>query len=311
MSHWTPDPSRVAIIVPTFNRAHSVGRAIDSALSQSYPAIRVIVVDDGSSDATLAALEAYIPDSRVTLVRHPENRGASAAKSTGLARLEPGDTYFGILDSDDTLEPGAVATLVNAFGGGDYSMTFGWCQAIPHGGATGEMHHRTGAITYDDALTGRFSGEFWQLCRTELLGDLRFDDRAIGGEASVWWPLLRVKPAWLVPDVVRKYEVSGLDRVSVLRYTTKDARGRMFAYQGIADAVGRDLRAIDPRRYGMLLGEVAKWAALAGDHRRAIAASSQALRLAPGRRSLALLGSAMLPARLVRSLHASYVRGDS
>jgi Glycosyl transferase family 2 len=294
----------VAIVIPTYNRAHGVERAIDSALGQTYPNLRVVVVDDGSSDSTPDVLRTFAEEPRLCVVRHDRNRGASAAKNTGLAQLGAETVYVGILDSDDTLTAGAIETLAGVLEASDdrYSMALGWCRAVPGGGPTGVMTHRSGPITYDDALSSRFSGEFWHLARRDLIGTDRFEERAIGGEASLWWPLLRARPGWLVPDVVREYNVSGADRISLIRYSEADALGRMWACTSMVSAVGGDLRDRYARTYAGWLTEMAKWAALGGDRARARAGSRQALRVHPNLRSLFIVAIALLPPRVLRGL---------
>lgn len=294
----------VSIIIPTYNRARVVRRAVESALAQTYPNLRVLVVDDGSSDATHDTLRAYDQDPRFRIVRHERNRGASAAKNTGLSSLGRETDYFGILDSDDALSVGAIEALADVLetAGDQYSMALGWCRAVPGGAATGTMTHDSGQVTYDDVLSARFAGEFWHLARRDLLGTLRFEDRAIGGEASVWWQLLRARPGWLLPNVVRDYDVSGSDRISLIRYSPADALGRMWACHGVLLAVGNDLRARYPRRYAGWLMEMAKWAALGGDRVRARAGSRQALRVDLNLRSLFIAVIALLPPSSLRAL---------
>jgi GT2 family glycosyltransferase len=91
----------VSVVIPTYNRATMVERAVRSALAQDYEALEVVVVDDGSSDDTAARLAVF--GDRVRLVCHPVNRGASAARNTGIeaARGE----YVALLDSDDLWAP--------------------------------------------------------------------------------------------------------------------------------------------------------------------------------------------------------------
>jgi GalNAc5-diNAcBac-PP-undecaprenol beta-1,3-glucosyltransferase len=304
-------PPRVSLIIPTFNRASLVSRAIDSALGQTYPDVDVIVVDDGSTDATPTVLARYAEDRRVRIIRLDRNMGVTGAKNAGLASLTTETDLFGILDSDDVLTPGAIQTLVRALEGREdrFSQVFGWCRDSVSGELTGRMIRRDGLVTYHDALSGRFAGEFWQLVRRDLLGDSRFEQRAAGGESSLWWPLLRDRPAWLVPDVVRMYDATGADRVSLPGYTPVAAEGKRWAYLSILRAVGRDLRADYPRQYGHLLTELAKWSALAGDRRLAGAASRQAMRLAPSARSLYIWSIACLPTALLRGMIA--VRSNS
>jgi GT2 family glycosyltransferase len=91
---------RYSVIIPTFNRAALVGESIDSVLAQRRDDVEVIVVDDGSTDATGETLRAY--GDRVRALRQ-ENRGASAARNLGIeaARGE----YVCTLDSDDLWFP--------------------------------------------------------------------------------------------------------------------------------------------------------------------------------------------------------------
>ena len=86
----------ISAIVPTFNRAHLIEEAITSILAQSRPVTEVIVVDDGSTDDTEAAVRKF--GRSVRFVRQ-DNRGPGAARNTGV-RIAQGD-YLAFLDSDD------------------------------------------------------------------------------------------------------------------------------------------------------------------------------------------------------------------
>lgn len=264
---------RVVLIVPTYNRARSVAAAIDSALGQDYPDVRVIVVNDGSTDDTEAVLAGYREHARVRVIVRERNGGVMAAKNTGLDALPEDCTYFGILDSDDTLVPEAVSTLVEGFSqaGGNASQVFGWCVDAHTGEATGTAPAgRCGTVSYEDALCGRFQGEFWQLVRRDLLGELRFDERAGVKESMVWWPLMRRAPAYLVDHVVRVYDRSGADRVNRPVFTEAGARRKMWGVAVLLERVGADMRATCPRFFATMSLEMAKWAALAGERAWAV-----------------------------------------
>jgi glycosyltransferase involved in cell wall biosynthesis len=91
---------KVSIVLPTFNRADTIMRAVRSVQAQSFQDWELIVVDDGSTDNTMALLAGI--DARITLIRQ-ENRGFTEARNTGI-RAGKGD-YFTFLDSDDEYTP--------------------------------------------------------------------------------------------------------------------------------------------------------------------------------------------------------------
>ena len=93
----------VSIIIPTFNRAYCVGKAIDSVLNQTHQNTEIILLDDGSTDGTREVIEeCYGPDPARGYVFH-ENRGVTATRNRGIT-LCRGD-FVALLDSDDTWCP--------------------------------------------------------------------------------------------------------------------------------------------------------------------------------------------------------------
>jgi len=90
----------VSVIIPTYNRAHLIGRAIQSVLNQTYKDFELIIVDDGSTDNTEDIIKEFQKkDKKINYIRHEKNKGGSAARNTGIkaARGE----YIAFLDSDD------------------------------------------------------------------------------------------------------------------------------------------------------------------------------------------------------------------
>lgn len=101
----------VSVVIPTFNRPATTVRAIESALTQDWPALEVIVVDDASIDDT-AARVAEVDDPRLRLIRQPQNGGVARARNCGMdaARGE----IIGFIDSDDEWLPNKLALQVPA-----------------------------------------------------------------------------------------------------------------------------------------------------------------------------------------------------
>ncbi len=88
----------VTVIIPAYNRAKTLGRAIDSVLTQSFKDFKLLIVDDGSSDETLQIAQSY-QDSRVRCIVHSSNMGSGAARNTGIQ--EATTKWLAFLDSDD------------------------------------------------------------------------------------------------------------------------------------------------------------------------------------------------------------------
>jgi hypothetical protein len=103
---WPDDADfvpRIGVVIPVFNRAALAAEAVSSALALDWPAVEVIVVDDGSTDALDAALAPFA--GRIQLLRQP-NRGVSAARNRGIG-LATAD-LLNFLDSDNLLDPDAA-----------------------------------------------------------------------------------------------------------------------------------------------------------------------------------------------------------
>ena len=102
-------PTSVGVVVPTFNRAHTLGRALDSVLAQTLRPSQIIVVDDGSTDATAELLAKYRD---VVICLRQENRGVSAARNLGIRHCEA--DWVAFLDSDDEWLPEKLEAQMSA-----------------------------------------------------------------------------------------------------------------------------------------------------------------------------------------------------
>ena len=94
----------VSVIIPTYNRADTLGTAVESVLDQTMADLELVVVDDASTDHTDEVVEGYAEsDDRVRRVAHEQNRGGSAARNTGIDAAT--GEYVAFLDSDDVWHP--------------------------------------------------------------------------------------------------------------------------------------------------------------------------------------------------------------
>lgn len=100
----------ISVIVPIYNSEHTICKCLDSVLSQSFKYIELILVDDGSTDASGRICDEYKSDERVSVL-HQMNSGVSAARNAGL-KLAQGEYIF-FLDSDDYIEPEMFTMILN------------------------------------------------------------------------------------------------------------------------------------------------------------------------------------------------------
>jgi glycosyltransferase involved in cell wall biosynthesis len=148
----------ITAVIPVFNSAATICCAIESVLKQNLPGIgkpRIIVVDDGSTDALSVSLLDY--QRHITLIRHPNNRGAAAARNTGIAAVESG--YVAFLDADDVWLANKVCRQIEVMICNKWLAS---CTAYYYSRGDGveivSPKYRTREITQEDSLWGCFLG---------------------------------------------------------------------------------------------------------------------------------------------------------
>jgi glycosyltransferase involved in cell wall biosynthesis len=127
------EPPRVSIVVPCYNHERYVEEALRSVYTQGYPNIELIVIDDGSRDATVEKVEKVLTASPFPIhFIARENRGAHATINEGIG-LAQGE-YVGILNSDDRYTSNRVEALVKILGASGKAWGFGGIHFIGEDG---------------------------------------------------------------------------------------------------------------------------------------------------------------------------------
>jgi len=104
-------PPKVSIVIPCYNRERYLGLAVQSALNQTYTDFELIIVDDGSTDASLQIAKQFArEDSRIKVLVSEKNQGVAFALKTGFDAAK--GEFVGQVDSDDLLEPLALELTV-------------------------------------------------------------------------------------------------------------------------------------------------------------------------------------------------------
>jgi hypothetical protein len=120
----------VSVIIPAYDAAATIAETIESALAQTHRRIEVVVVDDGSTDATAAIAARFAArDPRLRLLSTP-NRGVAAARNAGIA--ESAGAFVAPLDADDLWHPSTLARQLRALetAGPDAGFAYAWFRRI-------------------------------------------------------------------------------------------------------------------------------------------------------------------------------------
>jgi len=202
------------VVVTTFNHAHFLGSALDSVVSQTFPAHQLIVVDDGSQDNPA---EAVAKVSQARLITQP-NRGLAAARNAGLEAAESDFVLF--LDADDVLCPTAIEAAVAAMQAcPGAALVYGaYMLADSELAPTSEPQFRPfGASAYHALLRDNLIGMHGAVLydRAKLLDAGGFDESLSRCEDyDVYLRLAHSHPIACHPEVVAIYRMHGANMTS-------------------------------------------------------------------------------------------------
>lgn len=207
---------KVSILVPVYNVGKYLCRCLDSIVNQTYRDLQVVVVDDGSTDNSLAICRDYANRFKFVEVYHQENAGVAAARNTLLDKAKGEYTLF--VDSDDWIEPNMIEGLIRYII--EYDLDIAIC------GSVSETENRSTAVdtsycmphidVREDVvkkfiLHKELNGSLCnKLVLTSLLHNLRFaKDIWYGEDALIMWQVLqRVDRVGSVPTKYYHYRMN-------------------------------------------------------------------------------------------------------
>ncbi len=181
----------ISVIIPAYNVEDHIKRCLDSVCAQTFKDIELIVVDDGSSDATPEICDSYAEGDKRVKVIHKENEGVAKARNTALDAAS-GD-MIAFADADDYYEPDMLMKLSEAMA--EYGADMACCgyieeysdRSCEYGTSLpDEVFDKTGA--YEDYLTmgGRMGSGCWnKLIRAEVLSEIRYKPYVMGEDVEM------------------------------------------------------------------------------------------------------------------------------
>ncbi|MFC1666594.1 glycosyltransferase family 2 protein [Candidatus Omnitrophota bacterium] len=224
----------ISVVIPTFNRAPFLKKAIESVLSQSYQDFELIIVDDGSQDKTHELIARYA--SRIVYIKQ-RNKGPSAARNLGLQKSK--GEFIAFLDSDDWWKKEKLATQICKMQQNPYFL-------VSH---TEEIWHRKGVLLNQKKKHKKFPGHIFDKClpmcvvsmstamiRRRLFDDVGFFDETLACcEDYDFWLRASIKHQFLLIDEPLTLKEGGRpDQVSYIHARRMDR----FRIASIAKVLG-------------------------------------------------------------------------
>jgi glycosyltransferase involved in cell wall biosynthesis len=202
----------VSVIIPSYNAAATIERAIDSVLAQTMTALEIIVIDDGSVDCTVALIDGLIAaGAPIRLIRMSKNGGVSAARNAGISVAR--GRYLAFLDADDTWMPEKLEKQLAAIER-DLAITLVSCNSrlvSPEGQPLKEGHVNRppvqGADAWKTLLVYNFMPTPTVFTYTSLVKEIGgFDETLkVGEDLDLWIRIgLRGKIA-VLPEIYTNY----------------------------------------------------------------------------------------------------------
>lgn len=307
----------VSVVMPAYNAQSTIGAAITGVLSQTYPAVELVVVDDGSTDATPRICAAY--GSRLRYVRQ-ENAGTAAARNRALAQAS--GEFIALCDADDVLLPPYLAAAMAVWQASASERTFVACDA--HLLTDGGIAHGRRALNSSVPAPARQRLAILQL---NFVPIFTLMPRAMPAELGGWraghiedWDLWMraIHAGWTavgqpVPHALYRWSSHSKSTEADVVFAAEDALLARFAQEHDAGltAVERDFlrrrtASGSPRR----LVHEADSALRDGDARRAARLSRQAAQLSLTRDRLLLKSATLRVPPLARAWRRRLLRID-
>ena len=201
----------ISVIIPSYNRANTIKRSLESVLNQTYKDIEVIIVDDCSTDSTRQIIESY-DDERIRYVKNDTNSGACQSRNNGIT-IANGE-YIAFQDSDDFWRPNKLEIQLEFMKKCNADVCF--CKFQKHGypEIEGKIAPEIGGgiIEYNKLVRQSLVGTPTILAKTAVMKDIMFDAT-----------LKRLQDYDWAISAGRKYTFCLIDEILVDAYLQKDS----------------------------------------------------------------------------------------
>ncbi|WP_251923634.1 glycosyltransferase family 2 protein [Salinibacter ruber] len=235
------DPA-VSVVLPTYNRANLVGRAILSVQRQTFDKWELVVVDDSSEDRTKQVVESF-DDERIRYTKHTINRGGGAARNTGI-RMSEGE-YIAFLDSDDKWYKNKIKKQLQVFRQNcdSVSLVYTGMEMVGHNERK-ILPESKGWISEELILENPVGSCSAVMVKSEVFKNVGLFDEDLPSsqDKDMWFRICKKYKADFVDGVHVMYDNS-LEKKKISRNDVANCAGRLKFFNKHKDNMGSDKKA--------------------------------------------------------------------
>jgi len=242
---------KISIIMPTYNRAHLLSRAIESVLNQTDPNFELILINDGSPDNTEEVIKKFT-DKRIVHLKHEKNRGVYAGINTGL-NAATGE-FITLLGDDDELYLDALANVFLKIK--EYSLkgykVFWFDSFDVDIGKVNSDRDNEGIISYEDLLCDNIDIDPQFFVERNLFKQKRIEEKSWKDSGTMWLELYKENTKYLpiyIPKATCKTRMMQGSHLSYDEASVENVPGVIFAQKTFLENYGKDLINCCPKRY--------------------------------------------------------------
>lgn len=195
---------KISVILPTYNRASLLPRAIKSVLNQTFENIELVIVNDASTDNTDEVIKSF-NDKRIVYIKHKENKGPFAALNTGFDTVK-GKYVIGLPDDDEFL-PDALKTIADKFDElSPKGIKILWfdCIDAETGKYSGSGIRKEGYIPYEDNLCNKIAGDYFCVMDSSVIANNRLNETLWNMPSLFSLKLYRNNKVFYIPKALVK-----------------------------------------------------------------------------------------------------------
>lgn len=198
----------VSILIPTYNTEKFIRLTIESAQNQTYTNWEMILVDDASTDNTVAIIEEFVKkDSRIKLFKLPENRGNGFARNAALEKAT--GKYIAYLDADDLWFPSKLEKQIHFLKANNLHFTFSFYDSIDEEG--NDLNRRVESpnpLTYKQLFFCNYVGNLTAIYDADYFGKIILETSQKRQDWRIWLTILKqIKIAKPVPESLAFYRI--------------------------------------------------------------------------------------------------------